>query len=70
MELIEVGYRYLSLLADYMTYEGVYKPCNRLEVLLYDEHEQLKSPSFRLATERMVQCGTDVFDILTKLSSS
>ncbi len=27
---IEVDYRHLSLLADYMTYEGVYKPCNRL----------------------------------------
>jgi DNA-directed RNA polymerase I subunit RPA1 len=27
---IEVDYRHLSLLADYMTYEGIYKPCNRL----------------------------------------
>ena len=27
---IEVDYRHLSLLADYMTYEGVYKPCNRI----------------------------------------
>ncbi|CAM4842995.1 unnamed protein product [Rotaria magnacalcarata] len=29
MELIEVNYKYLSLLVDYMTYEGVYKLCNR-----------------------------------------
>lgn len=27
---IEVDHRHLSLLADYMTYEGVYKPCNRI----------------------------------------
>ena len=27
---IGVDYRHLSLLADYMTYEGVYKPCNRI----------------------------------------
>lgn len=110
---IEVDYRHLSLLADYMTYEGVYKPCNRLglrtnasplqkitfetsttylrEALLHGnkkiaknfielffkndcffflgEHEDLKSPSSRLVTGRMVQCGTGVFDILTKLSS-
>ncbi|CAF2344845.1 unnamed protein product [Rotaria sp. Silwood2] len=66
MELIEVGYRYLSLLADYMTYEGVYKPCNRLEVLLYDEHEQLKSSLSHLVTGRMIQYDTGVFDILTK----
>ncbi|CAF1095595.1 unnamed protein product [Rotaria sordida] len=88
---IEVDYRHLSLLADYMTYEGVYKPCNRLglrtnasplqkitfetsttylrEALLYGEHEELKSPSSRLVTGRMVQCGTGAFDILTKLSS-
>ena len=30
MKLVEVGYGYLSLLDDYMTYEGVYKPCYRL----------------------------------------
>ncbi|CAF1536708.1 unnamed protein product, partial [Rotaria sordida] len=29
MELIEADYKYLSLLVDYMTYEGVYKACNR-----------------------------------------
>ncbi len=33
------------------------------------EHEDLKSPSSRLVTGRMVQCGTGAFDILTKLSS-
>ncbi|CAF2782684.1 unnamed protein product [Rotaria sp. Silwood2] len=88
---IEVDYRHLSLLADYMTYEGVYKPCNRLglrtnasplqkitfetsttylrEALLHGEHEELKSPSSRLVTGRMVQCGTGAFDVLTKLSS-
>ncbi|CAF2125894.1 unnamed protein product [Rotaria magnacalcarata] len=88
---IEVDYRHLSLLADYMTYEGVYKPCNRLglrtnasplqkitfetsttylrEALLHGEHEELQSPSSRLVTGRMVQCGTGAFDILTKLSS-
>lgn len=27
---IEVDHRHLSLLADYMTYEGIYKPCNRI----------------------------------------
>ena len=32
MELIEVDYRHLSLLVDYMTYESVYKPCNRLDL--------------------------------------
>ncbi|CAF1185064.1 unnamed protein product [Adineta steineri] len=88
---IEVDYRHLSLLADYMTYEGVYKPCNRLglrtnasplqkitfetstsylkEALLHGEHEDLKSPSSRLVTGRMVKCGTGAFDVLTKLSS-
>jgi DNA-directed RNA polymerase I subunit RPA1 len=88
---IEVDYRHLSLLADYMTYEGVYKPCNRLglrtnasplqkitfetsttylrEALLHGEREELKSPSSRIVTGRMVQCGTGAFDILTKLSS-
>ncbi|CAF1124966.1 unnamed protein product [Adineta ricciae] len=88
---IEVDYRHLSLLADYMTYEGVYKPCNRLglrtnasplqkitfetsttylrEALLHGEHEEMKSPSSRLVTGRMVRCGTGAFDILTKLSS-
>jgi hypothetical protein len=34
------------------------------------EHEDLKSPSSRIVTGRMVQCGTGAFDILTKLSSS
>lgn len=29
---INVDYRHLSLIADYMTYEGTYKPFNRLGV--------------------------------------
>ena len=33
------------------------------------EHEEMKSPSSRLVTGRMVRCGTGAFDILTKLSS-
>jgi DNA-directed RNA polymerase I subunit RPA1 len=29
---INVDYRHLSLIADYMTYEGVYKPFNRIGI--------------------------------------
>ncbi|CAF0946490.1 unnamed protein product [Didymodactylos carnosus] len=87
---IEVDYRHLSLLADYMTYEGVYKACNRIglktnssplqkitfetsttylkEAILHGEREELKSPSARLVTGRMVQCGTGTFDVLTRIS--
>jgi DNA-directed RNA polymerase I subunit RPA1 len=29
---INVDYRHLSLIADYMTYEGIYKPFNRIGI--------------------------------------
>ena len=86
---INVDYRHLSLIADYMAFEGVYKPFNRIgiktnssplqkmsfetclqffkDACTLGQKENLKSPSAPLVTGRMVNSGTGIFDILTKL---
>lgn len=87
---IHVDYRHLSLIADYMTFEGSFKPFNRIgirsnpsplqkmsfetclqffkDACLYGQHESMESPSARIVTGRMVQTGTGIFDVLTKIA--
>lgn len=110
---INVDYRHLSLIADYMTFEGTFKPFNRIGIrsnpsplqkmsfetclqffkdaclsgkchppsALFQkslftrfsfpfstgQHESMESPSSRIVTGRMVQTGTGIFDVLTKI---
>ena len=86
---INVDYRHLSLIADYMTFEGVYRPFNRIgikanasplqkmsfetclqffkDAYLLNQHEDLKSPSARLVTGRMLNVGSGLCELLTKL---
>lgn len=86
---IHVDYRHLSLIADYMTYEGVYKPFNRIgiksnssplqkmsfetcmqffkDAFLYNQKETVKSPSACLITGRLVNVGSGLCEVLTKL---
>ena len=86
---INVNYRHLSLIADYMTFEGVYKPFNRIgiksnasplqkmsfetclaffkDACLLGQKENMDSPSSRIICGRMVNTGTGLFDVVTKL---
>jgi len=86
---INVDYRHLSLIADYMTYEGVYRPFNRIgikanasplqkmsfetclqffkDAYLFNQHEDLKSPSACLVAGRLVNVGAGLCEILTKI---
>ncbi|KAK2179285.1 hypothetical protein NP493_500g02080 [Ridgeia piscesae] len=83
---IQVDYHHLSLVADYMTFEGEYKSFSRIGIesnasplqkmtfettmhflktaTIQGACDELKSPSSRLITGRLVGVGTGAFDLV------
>lgn len=58
---IEVNYRHLSLLADYMTFEGTYKPFNRLSLETNPSPIQKMTfeSTMKFLVESSVSCSAD-----------
>jgi DNA-directed RNA polymerase I subunit RPA1 len=52
---INVDYRHLSLIADYMTFEGIYKPFNRIGI------KSNSSPLQKMSFETCLQFLKDAF---------
>ncbi|OBZ76821.1 DNA-directed RNA polymerase I subunit rpa1 [Grifola frondosa] len=68
---IDVDIRHLELIADYMTFDGGYRPFNRKAFLsdatLHGDFDDLTTPSGNIVMGRISLTGTGVFDVVTSV---